>query len=72
MQPTACLGLANDIVSVVTGQLYDERDQFHLQVQASCVVPTRNEVAAFDERSYGLLEGNGPILRRAIPGGSGA
>ena len=49
MQPTACPGLSNDIVSVVTGQLFDERDQFHLQVQASCIVPTRNEVAAFAE-----------------------
>ena len=47
--PTACPGLANDIVSVVTGLLFDERDHFHLQVQASCIVPTRMEVAAFEE-----------------------
>ena len=49
IRPTACPGLANDIVSVVTGLLYDERDHFHLQVQASCIVPTRNEVSAFAE-----------------------
>ena len=47
--PTACPGLANDIVSVVTGLLFDERDHFHLQVQASCIVPTRMEVPAFEE-----------------------
>ena len=49
IRPTACPGLANDIVSVVTGLLYDERDHFHLQVQASCIVPTRDEVPAFAE-----------------------
>ena len=49
IRPTACPGLANDIVSVVTGLLCGERDHFHLQVQASCIVPTRMEAPAFEE-----------------------